>query len=142
MNTYETDTYAWAFEQAAHIRAGRFDLLDIENIAEEIEDVGNSAARELEHRLSILLAHLLKWQHQPNLKARSWALSIKEQRIRVAKVLRNNPSLKPHMDELLIDAYVLSKIGAAKQTGMDESVFPEVCPWTFEQITDDGFFPE
>ena len=62
---YETDVVAWASEQARLIRAGRFDLVDREHIAEEIEDVGKSEQRELATRMAVLLAHLLKWQHQP-----------------------------------------------------------------------------
>lgn len=64
--TYDTDIVAWAQEQARLLRAGRFDALDIEHIAEEIEDVGKSEQRELENRMAVLLAHLLKWQHQPD----------------------------------------------------------------------------
>ena len=44
---YDIDIVAWANEQARLIRAGRFDLLDLEHIAEEIEDVGKSEQREL-----------------------------------------------------------------------------------------------
>ena len=36
--SYETDIAAWANEQAQLVRAGRFELLDLEHIAEEIED--------------------------------------------------------------------------------------------------------
>ena len=42
MQTYEKDIIAWANEQAKLLRAGQFDQLDIEHIAEEIEDVGKS----------------------------------------------------------------------------------------------------
>ena len=48
---YETDVVAWASEQARLIRAGRFDLVDREHIAEEIEDVGKSEQRELATRI-------------------------------------------------------------------------------------------
>jgi hypothetical protein len=51
---YEKDIVAWANEQANFIRSGRFDLLDLEHIAEEIEDVGKSEQRELENRMAIL----------------------------------------------------------------------------------------
>ena len=61
---YEKDIVAWANEQAGFIRARRFDLLDLENIAEEIEDVGKSEQRELESRMAVLFAHLLKWKFQ------------------------------------------------------------------------------
>lgn len=61
MNTrYEADVVAWANQQARLIRAGRFDLLDLEHIAEEIEDVGKSEQRELARRMAVLLAHF-KW---------------------------------------------------------------------------------
>jgi len=80
MNTsYKADIIAWANEQAAFIRAGRFDLLDLEHIAEEIEDVGKSEQRELASRMAVLLAHLLKWQYQPARRGSSWDKTIKFQ---------------------------------------------------------------
>ncbi len=57
---YDIDIVAWAQEQARLLRAGRFEALDIEHIAEEIEDVGKSEQRELASRLAVLLANLLK----------------------------------------------------------------------------------
>lgn len=63
--SYEKDVVAWAKEQAALLRAGQFSALDIEHLAEEIEDVGKSEQRELANRMAVLLAHLLKWQCQP-----------------------------------------------------------------------------
>jgi hypothetical protein len=51
---YETDVVAWANEQASLLRAGRFELLDRDHIAEEIEDVGKSEQRELASRMSVL----------------------------------------------------------------------------------------
>jgi len=44
MGTLYDDVIAWANQQAALLRAGRWDLLDIDNIAEEIEDVGKGEA--------------------------------------------------------------------------------------------------
>ena len=75
---YEKDIVAWANEQAGFIRAGRFDLLDLENIAEEIEDVGKSEKRELASRIAVLLSHLLKWQFQSGRRGASWQRTIKE----------------------------------------------------------------
>ena len=77
---YEKDIVAWANEQASFIRAGRFDLLDIEHLAEEIEDVGKSEQRELASRMALLLSHLLKWQFQSGRRGASWQRTIKEQR--------------------------------------------------------------
>lgn len=62
---YEDDVIAWAKEQAQFLRKGRIDLLDIEHLAEEIEDVGKSEQRALATRMAMLLAHLVEWQLQP-----------------------------------------------------------------------------
>lgn len=139
---YKTDIIAWANEQAAFIRAGRFDLLDLENIAEEIEDVGKSEQRELENRMAILLAHLLKWQFQEARRGSSWQLTIKEQRKRIIMRLKETPSLKKSLNDDNWQEAVWSDAvaKAAEETGLDN--FPEVCPWTFEQILNQDFLPE
>jgi pyridoxine/pyridoxamine 5'-phosphate oxidase len=62
---YDTDIVAWASEQAQLLRGRQCLALDIENLAEEIEDVGKSVQRELSSRVAVLLAHLLKWKYQP-----------------------------------------------------------------------------
>jgi hypothetical protein len=62
---YDTDIIAWAREQAQLPRTGRLDALDIEHLADEIEDVGKSEQRELEHRMAVVLARLIKWHYQP-----------------------------------------------------------------------------
>jgi len=39
---YETDVVAWANEQAALLRSGKLSEIDIEKIAEEIEEAGQA----------------------------------------------------------------------------------------------------
>lgn len=140
--SYEQDIVAWANEQAAFIRAGRFDLLDLEHIAEEIEDVGKSEKRELTSRMAVLLAHLMKWQFQAGRRGTSWQITIKEQRKEIAYDLKSTPSLKPFLNDVEWMAMVWGKARgiAASETGLDS--FPESCIWTPEQILDQGFFPE
>lgn len=60
--------------------------------------MGRSEQRELVNRLVILLLHLLQWRFQTALRGNSWRLSIKEQRIRLASHLEDNPSLKSKLD--------------------------------------------
>ena len=141
MNTtsYESDIVAWAREQAALIRAGRFEHLDLANIAEEIEDVGKSETRELESRMSVLLMHLLKWKYQPNFRGKSWHNTIKEQRRAVEIRLRKTPSLKPTLKDAdwLEGVWVDARISASKETGLDSDTFPRQCPWLIEQVLQD-----
>ncbi len=59
MHRYEVDVIKWANEQEEYIRSGRFDLQDLEYIADEIEDVEKIEQPEFESRVAILLAHLI-----------------------------------------------------------------------------------
>ena len=145
MNTsYETDVVAWANEQAALIRAGRFDQLDLSHIAEEIEDVGKSEQRELASRMAVLLAHLLKWQYQPSKRSNSWQFTIATQRKEVAYVLKEAPSLTTKFgDESWVDlVWAKAKGKAESETGLEVSTFPETCPWQMSDVLAEGWLPE
>lgn len=138
---YQQDFYAWTLHNAALLRQGRWHEIDVENIAEELEDMGSSKERELESRLGILLAHLLKWVYQPQRRGNSWRATIKEQRRRVARLLRTNPSLKSKLDEAFEEAYGDARLIAVRETGMDEPVFPLQSPFSLGQTLDDDFWP-
>jgi len=139
---YETDFYGWIQQQAGMLKAGSFASLDLENLIEEIEDMGKNRQRALESRLEILLMHLLKWQFQPKRRGVSWTLTIEEQRDRLADHLAENPSLKPKIPEAQAKAYRYAVKGASRETGIPASTFPEQCPWTVEQVMDETFWPE
>ena len=114
--SYDHDVYGWANEQSALLRAGKFSVADIGNIAEEIESLGKSQKSELVSRLTVLLLHLLKWQFQPGHQCRSWQLSIREQRRKVTRHLAENPSLKGKLPAVLADAYLSARAEAENQT--------------------------
>ena len=141
-DAYSTDFYAWTQQQAALLRAGRFDQADIANIAEEIDSMGRGEKRELVNRLNVLLLHLLKWRFQPGFRSPSWSSSIREQRIRLRGHLRDNPSLEAKLDESYAQAYELAVIGAARETGLPESVFPAEPPFGCAAAMDAGFWPQ
>ena len=96
---YDQDVMAWAVEQARLLRAGLLDQLDIEHIADEIEDVGKSEKRELASRMAVLLAHLLKGQYQPVRRGTSWERTVREQRKQVLRKLKETPSLGPLLSD-------------------------------------------
>jgi Domain of unknown function DUF29 len=135
--TYETDVVLWANEQARLIRAGQFDQLDLEHIAEEIEDVGKSERRELYNRLSVLLMHLLKWQFQSHRRSAGWKATITEQRYRLERLLRETPSLKVEIEKEINEEWRGAILSASADTGLPESTFPTQCTWTVTQILGD-----
>ena len=91
LTPYERDVILWSREQAELLRAGEFSKLDIEHIADEIEDVGKSEQNELTNRTAVLLAHLLKWKFQPERRGRSWLNTISEQRRKISRRLKKTP---------------------------------------------------
>ena len=138
---YHQDFYGWTQEQARLLKEGRINEIDLENLLEEIESMGKSEKRELESRLEILLMHLLKWLYQPNFQGKSWELTIREQRAKTIRHLKENPSLKAKLVESFGFAYEDARMWAARETGLSLDIFPESCPWSFEQVIDPGFFP-
>ncbi|MBU0501144.1 MAG: DUF29 domain-containing protein [Gammaproteobacteria bacterium] len=138
---YNADIVAWSSEQARLIRAGRFDLLDLEHIAEEIEDVGKSEQRELANRMANLLAHLLKWQYQPDRQGSSWLRTIKEQRNGIKRRIRKTPSLQASLNEpeWWADAWADAVTQAIAETGIDD--FPETCPWAVDEVLGENWLP-
>ena len=142
--SYEKDVILWSEEQARLLRARRFSELDIEHLADEIEDVGKSEKRELASRMAVLLAHLLKWRNQPEKRCNSWSATINVQRKRIALALKETPSLKAAMRDpdwqegVWLDAFAQ----AQKETGLAEEALPEAFPWIMEQAADAQFWPE
>lgn len=142
MQKYENDVVAWANEQAQLLRARRFDLLDIEHIAGEIEDVGKSEQRELASRMAVLMAHLLKWHHQPEGRGASWERTIQAQRKEIHYALAESPSLRPKLNEARWLDMVWSRALAQAVTETGLNAFPETCPWAVDdEILAEDWFP-
>lgn len=138
---YETDTYSWAMQQAKALRERSHNALDWDNLAEEIESLGRSEARELESRLAVLLMHLLKWIEQPGFRSASWEATIRLQRLEVAKVLAQNPGLRPKLAEAFAAAYRAARMNAAAETGLGLKRFPEAAPFTLDEAMTEEFWP-
>jgi hypothetical protein len=138
---YDSDFYAWANEQAALLRAGRLSEADIQHVAEEIESMGKSEKRELVSRLTVLMLHLLKWQFQPVRRGASWRLSIANTRDAITDHLADNPSLRAEIEASLAIAYRRACRDATLETGFERDTFPSMCPWSFEQMAADDFWP-
>lgn len=139
---YNSDFYGWTREQADLMRSGKLTQLDTVNLLEEIESMGNSQRNELESRLEVLFLHLLKWKFQPSHRGKSWQLTIAEQRRKIERRLTKSPSLKHDLEEISQDAYGDAILSAARETGMDENIFPQVSPWTVKQAMTSDFFPD
>jgi hypothetical protein len=130
----EGDLYSWALRQAELLRAGRLSEIDAAAIAEEIDDVGEEEYHRLESALRVVMLHLLKWDHQPDRRSRSWALSILEHRRRVHRQFRRSPGLKSQLDEALDGAYEDARLEASSETGLPLKIFPPDLPFDYTEV--------
>jgi len=139
---YQQDFYSWLCHNVRLLRKGRLSDADVENIAEELDGMSKSQQRELVSRLRILLAHLLKWQFQPEYRSKSRKGTIAEQRSQIKQLLKISPSLKNRMDEKVGDAYADAVEYSSLETGIPESDFPQTCPYPLHQALDKNFYPD
>lgn len=147
---YDTDFYGWTQEQAAKLRklqVERANLeLDLENIAEEIESLGRSDYRQLRSRLEEVAIHLLKLHYSLSWEPRRlWKNSVRGQRMRLARLLEESPSLKPRITEALAEAYedALRHFDDEKLIELTMPMhLPGVCPFEVDQMLDEDWWPE
>ncbi len=140
-NLYETDFYTWTQRQAEHLRAGRLDSADLENIAEEIESLGKSQAAALRSAYRLIALHLLKTMFQPSRATKVWRSTIVRERLNVEEHLADGPGLKPRRAELFAQAYGAARREAADETGLPLGCFPVDPPFTVDELEAEGFWP-
>ncbi|MGN6317215.1 DUF29 domain-containing protein [Trinickia sp.] len=140
--TYDEDVVLWAEEQATLLRAGELSRIDIEHIAEEIEDVAKSETREVMNRMAVLLTRLLEWRFVTGRRCASKQRGIKAERQHVAYLLAQAPSLTQKL--AVPDCMGLMWAKALAEVVSDTGLggFPETCPWSMAQVLDAGFMPD
>ncbi len=131
---YEDDLYTWVQEQVALLRAGRVAEIDAGNLAEELSDLGLSELKGLRSSIAVLTQHLLKWDHQPKRRSLSWVATVNEQRRQIKLALEESPGLKPKLRKLIEQGYATGRDRAVAETRLDYDTFPEVCPYSFEEM--------
>lgn len=144
--TIERDYYAWLCEQAARLRRHRPAFLDWANVAEELEEMGRNEVHALTSFIERLLVHLLKWAYSPGKRSGSWETSIENSRDEIEDRLRESPSLRGKLDELLSRAYTRARRTAGAQMKLTKhewsAKLPPTCPWPIERVLDSEFWPE
>jgi Domain of unknown function DUF29 len=140
-NLYESDFYAWVQQQTMLLQDHQWNEIDIANLIEEISSLGRQQQQELRNRLSVLIGHLLKWQYQPQRRSRSWLATLRVQRREILRLLKDNPSLKPYLDEARQEAHENGCDLAMGETNLPEKTFPLDCPYSLAEILADRFYP-
>jgi hypothetical protein len=133
---HESDETAWLDRTADLVRGGRFDEIDALALAEYLTDMARRDRREVFSRLVVLLAHLLKWEYQPERPSGSWLGTILEQQRELRQLLESG-TLRNHAAVVFAEAYVDARKQAAAESGLARGLFPEACPWDLDSALAD-----
>ncbi len=130
---FDQDETAWLEQMARLVGEHRYDELDYENLKEYLLDMARRDKREVLSRLTVLLAHLLKWQYQPEQRSRSWEATISLQRQELDDLLESQTLLQ-YAQEALDRAYARAVKQAAIETGLSRDAFPAANPYALDAI--------
>lgn len=138
---YDQDFMLWIENTVQLLKTHRLTELDLENLIDEVEDMGRNQKHALESNLTILLMHLLKWQYQSVKRSNSWKFTIREHRQRLQKAFRDSPSLKRYCDQVFHDCYQDARNLASDETGLEIVFFPVESPYALIETLNQDFLP-
>ena len=143
---YVDDIYAWTQQQAEVLRRlaeTRRDLpneLDLENVAEEIEDAGKSELHRIEGFVRLILLHLVKAASVRDARAADhWRKEVKIWRIDLRKDLTASMRAKIDLDAAWEVAATKAEIDLA--TAGDQVIpgLPGRCPFAVDDLAGEPF---
>jgi hypothetical protein len=146
---YETDYYRWVKTQVAELRRMRRDrintALDLERLADEVNDLGKSERDACRSQVRRIIEHLLKLQYSPaTLPRGAWQASVAEARATLADKL--TPSLRRDLRTRLPELYAAGRrIAEAALRDYGEldarAELPASSPYTLAQILAPDWLP-
>jgi hypothetical protein len=134
---YDTDFVEWTAHTAALLREGRIDEIDIEHLAEEIEDLGNRDRKAVRSQLRRMLVHLIRQKMQPERDGSSWRSSIVSAQGEILDDLEDSPSLRRYLEQDLGREYARAVNEAQREMGLPASrakELPAQCPYTLTEL--------
>jgi hypothetical protein len=120
---YLRDETSWLETMAQLVAERRFDEIDCENLSAYLSDMARRDRREVFSRLVVLLAHVLKWEYQPEKRCGSWRGTILTQR-RELRLLLESGTLRNHAIASLAQAYQDAREQAAAESELPIGTFP------------------
>jgi hypothetical protein len=135
---YDTDFVEWAAKTAELLRQGRLDEVDLEQVAEEIQDLADIKKVAVRSQLRRMLMHLVKMRIQPERAGMSWRRSIASARAEIEDLMEDSPSLRRHLEETLEKTYGRAVKQALNETNLKSNArdldIPEKCPYKLEEL--------
>lgn len=130
---FERDETAWLEQMRTLIRQGRHEELDFDNLSEYLGEMSAREKREALSRVTVLMAHRLRWDAQPGKRSPSWRRIIEQQRQQLADMMES-AALRHHVLERLEKAYGNAVRQAAVEVGLKVTAFPVRNPYSLDRL--------
>lgn len=131
----------WCAERLAALGAEVGLAADLSGLAVEIDAMVSRDYRAFEGHLTVVLRGLLLWGRHGGQDRLVAKVALTRSRQAVADILEHGPSLRLQLSETLTRLYPFAVRLAALAEHVEEDAFPELCPWTVDQVLDFGFLP-
>jgi hypothetical protein len=135
---YESDFVEWSARTAELLRERRFEEVDLENLAEEVAELGTSQQHAVVSQMRRMFKHLIKHRIQPERDGASWRGSIVSAQSEIVQHLDTSPSLRGQLAAALQRTWRRAIKEALVETGLDAKAklpgIPEECPYTADDV--------
>lgn len=124
LSMYELDETGWLDQTARLVVEGRLAEVDSDSLSEYLTDMARRDRREIERRLFLYIAHILKWEYQPEKRSPSWRQTIRSQRREILSLI-DSATLRRHAEAELGEIFREACEFAAEETDIEISCFPK-----------------
>ena len=138
---YEIDDSLWLEETIELLKAKRFEALDLDNLIEELEDLGNEKKFRVASLLEQIIRHFLLlqfWTNEREYNQDHWELEIVNFQIQLKRYLTTN--LRNYLQNELTNIYEDAVFFVRKKT-KNQVNFPDTCPYSLEELLNPNWLP-
>ncbi|MFM8298288.1 MAG: DUF29 domain-containing protein [Microcystis aeruginosa] len=138
---YEIDDSLWLEATIELLKAKKFDALDLDNLIEELEDLGNEKKFRVASLLEQIIRHCLLlqfWTRERDYNQDHWELEIVNFQIQLKRGLTTN--LRNYLQNELTSIYEDAVFFVRKKT-KNKVIFPDTCPYSLEELLDPNWLP-
>ncbi len=137
---YEIDDYLWLEKTIKLLKNRQFSELDLDNLIEELDALGNESKNRVKSLLEQIIRHLLLleyWTEELPYNSNHWQSEILSFRYQLNdRITTNFKNMLANDLEML---YGRSLKFVETKTGFKR--FPKNCPYTLEQLLDENYLP-
>jgi Domain of unknown function DUF29 len=138
---YETDDSLWLEETIELLKAKRFEALDLDNLIEELEDLGSEKKFRVASFLQQIIRHCLLlqfWTSERSYNQAHWRSEIINFKDELNTYLTTN--LRNYLEQNFAIIYEKA-LRYVRQKTDNKVNFPDTCPYSLEELLDPNWLP-